>query len=206
MHRHGIAHRDLKTENILFSDSFTCKIADFGLARNLDPKWERYTHHVQTLWYRAPELCMGFSKYDVSVDVWSYGCLLAEMIFGNVLFPARCAPNKQSLKEENLSQLQSVYGLCGTPILEEWHLAQRQLVRATYDQPKTRILLTAFMASRDKHARKSFITHGLIHLLDSVLALHPSKRPTMDGIVAGEYFCKEQPKPYAPFQMIQLKK
>ena len=83
-HSRRFMHRDLKPENILIDNEFNIKLADFGLARAYQIPGKPYTNEVQTLWYRAPEVLLGCEQYSVSIDVWSLGCILAELI--------RCRP------------------------------------------------------------------------------------------------------------------
>lgn len=84
----NLAHRDIKGANILLSAEGKVQITDFGLARILNPKnlKANYTTRVVTLWYRAPELLLGFKNYSFSVDIWSMGCVFVELITGQVLF------------------------------------------------------------------------------------------------------------------------
>ncbi|XP_025108804.1 cyclin-dependent kinase-like 2 isoform X3 [Pomacea canaliculata] len=86
-HLHNIIHRDIKPENILVSKSGIVKICDFGFARTLAQPGETYTDYVATRWYRAPELLVGDTKYGKAVDIWAVGCLFAEMLTGEPLFP-----------------------------------------------------------------------------------------------------------------------
>lgn len=78
-HARSFAHRDLKPQNLLVSDSGELKIADFGLARSMVRPPRAYTHEVVTLWYRAPEVLLGLSHYGLAVDLWAAGCIFAEM-------------------------------------------------------------------------------------------------------------------------------
>jgi len=87
IHEKHVCHRDLKLSNILISNSGDLKLADFGLARVMTHKQTNYTNRVITLWYRPPELLLGSKQYDFSVDVWSAGCILGELLNGRALFP-----------------------------------------------------------------------------------------------------------------------
>ena len=105
-HEKGILHRDLKGSNLLIDKKGALKIADFGLANIIDPKPKKpLTSRVVTLWYRAPELLLGSTDYGVGVDLWSVGCLLAEMFIGRPLMPARTevsAPPKGTRRTCNI--------------------------------------------------------------------------------------------------------
>ena len=80
-------HRDLKPQNLLIDESRNLKLADFGLARAFGIPLRAYTHEVVTLWYRAPEILMGSKHYSTAVDMWSIGCIFAEMVLKKPLFP-----------------------------------------------------------------------------------------------------------------------
>nr|XP_020442341.1 cyclin-dependent kinase-like 2 isoform X2 [Monopterus albus] len=85
-HQQNIIHRDIKPENILISQGGVVKLCDFGFARTVTTPAEDgvYTDYVATRWYRAPELLVGDLKYGKPVDVWAVGCLLLEMLTGNL--------------------------------------------------------------------------------------------------------------------------
>ena len=88
LHYHFILHRDLKPNNLFLSDKGQLKIGDFGLARHITDDPERpMTTQVVTRWYRAPELLLAVPLYCFGVDMWSIGCIIAEICLKNPLFP-----------------------------------------------------------------------------------------------------------------------
>lgn len=86
-HQNNIIHRDIKPENILVSKLGVIKLCDFGFARMMAAQGEIYTDYVATRWYRAPELLVGDPAYGKEVDIWAIGCLYAEMLTGDPIFP-----------------------------------------------------------------------------------------------------------------------
>ena len=102
-------HRDLKPKNILANSDCKLKVCDFGLARpsfNDMPTTIFWTDYVATRWYRAPELCGSFfAKYSPAIDIWSIGCIFAEILLGKPLFPGRNV----------VHQLELITDLLGTP-------------------------------------------------------------------------------------------
>lgn len=115
-HTYRILHRDLKPHNLLISaDGLHVKLADFGLARLSAIPNGPYTFEVVTLWYRAPELLLGANRYSTSVDVWSIGCIFAEMASGMPLFPGR----------SDIDQLFKIFQRRGTPTADIWPAVMR---------------------------------------------------------------------------------
>lgn len=82
-HLRCILHRDLKPQNLLIDREGHIKLADFGLARMIGVPVRTYTHEVVTLWYRAPEVLLGTKLYTCALDIWSLGCIFAEMVCEN---------------------------------------------------------------------------------------------------------------------------
>ena len=85
IHAKNIAHRDLKPENVLLSDEGVIKICDFGSAKIIDENGKN-TPYVVSRYYRAPELILCYTKYDVSVDIWAAACIIAELFLLTPIF------------------------------------------------------------------------------------------------------------------------
>lgn len=113
MHSAQLLHRDLKPSNLLLNSECHIKVADFGLARSLDVKdpdqTPLLTDYVATRWYRAPEILLGSNKYTKGVDMWSLGCILAELLLGKPVFPGT----------STLNQIDRVLELIGRPSQED---------------------------------------------------------------------------------------
>ncbi|KAJ5964381.1 uncharacterized protein N7479_004257 [Penicillium vulpinum] len=86
LHSAGVIHRDLKPSNILVNENCDLKICDFGLARIQE---SHMTGYVSTRYYRAPEIMLTWRKYTEKVDIWSAGCIFAELLLGEPLFPGK---------------------------------------------------------------------------------------------------------------------
>lgn len=87
IHSANVIHRDLKPNNILLNKNCDLKICDFGLARGFDNENEFKTEYVVTRWYRAPEVILNASEYTKALDIWSIGCIFAELLGRTPLFP-----------------------------------------------------------------------------------------------------------------------
>jgi len=109
-HAHRVLHRDLKPQNLLLNSNGEIKLADFGLARAFGIPIRTYTHEVVTLWYRAPEILLGARQYACAVDVWSIGCIFAEMVTRRPLFPG----------DSEIDELFRIFRLLGTPTEKTW--------------------------------------------------------------------------------------
>jgi len=104
-HHHRVLHRDLKPPNLLINREGQLKLADFGLARAFGIPVRSYTHEVVTLWYRAPDVLLGSRRYGTPVDIWSVGCIFAEMAGGRPLIAGTSEGD----------QLEKIFRLLGTP-------------------------------------------------------------------------------------------
>uniref|UniRef100_A0AAX7TJY2 Mitogen-activated protein kinase n=1 Tax=Astatotilapia calliptera TaxID=8154 RepID=A0AAX7TJY2_ASTCA len=92
IHSANVLHRDLKPSNLLINTTCDLKICDFGLARIADPEHDHtgfLTEYVATRWYRAPEIMLNSKGYSKSIDIWSVGCILAEMLSNKPIFPGK---------------------------------------------------------------------------------------------------------------------
>ncbi|KAI0051376.1 Pkinase-domain-containing protein [Auriscalpium vulgare] len=117
LHSADVLHRDLKPSNLLLNANCDLKLCDFGLARsarpppNMDDSSNFLTEYVATRWYRAPEVMLTFKEYTRAIDVWSVGCVLAEMLSGKPLFPGR----------DYHHQLSIILDILGTPSLDDFY-------------------------------------------------------------------------------------
>ncbi|KAG2164010.1 hypothetical protein JADG_003749 [Aureobasidium aubasidani] len=109
-HDNRVLHRDLKPQNLLINNKGQLKLADFGLARAFGIPVNTFSNEVVTLWYRAPDVLLGSRTYNTSIDIWSAGCIMAEMYTGRPLFPGTT----------NEDQLQKIFRLMGTPSERAW--------------------------------------------------------------------------------------
>ncbi|XP_057416218.1 cyclin-dependent kinase G-2 isoform X2 [Lotus japonicus] len=110
LHDNWVLHRDLKTSNLLLNNRGELKICDFGLARQYGSPLKPYTHLVVTLWYRAPELLLGAKQYSTAIDMWSLGCIMAELLSKEPLFNGRT----------EFDQLDKIFRILGTPNESIW--------------------------------------------------------------------------------------
>uniref|UniRef100_A0A3Q4MYD7 Cyclin-dependent kinase-like 1-like n=1 Tax=Neolamprologus brichardi TaxID=32507 RepID=A0A3Q4MYD7_NEOBR len=104
-HKHNCIHRDVKPENILLTKTGVIKLCDFGFARILTGPEDDYTDYVATRWYRAPELLVGDTQYGPPVDVWALGCVFAELLNGNPLWPGKSDVDQLYLIRKTLGDL-----------------------------------------------------------------------------------------------------
>ncbi|KAF3493087.1 hypothetical protein DY000_02055062 [Brassica cretica] len=113
-HARGVMHRDIKGSNLLVNNEGVLKVADFGLANFCNAsgnnKQQPLTSRVVTLWYRPPELLLGATEYGASVDLWSVGCVFAELLLKKPVLQGRT----------EVEQLHKIFKLCGSPPADYW--------------------------------------------------------------------------------------
>ncbi|MCJ1440542.1 MAG: negative regulator of the PHO system [Stictis urceolatum] len=109
-HENRVLHRDLKPQNLLINTKGQLKLGDFGLARAFGIPVNTFSNEVVTLWYRAPDVLLGSRTYNTSIDIWSAGCIMAEMYTGRPLFPGTT----------NDDELNKIFRLLGTPSEHSW--------------------------------------------------------------------------------------
>lgn len=161
LHSAGIIHRDLKPGNLLVNSNCLLKICDFGFARAVEPDPNTpMTLEVVTQYYRAPELLAGCKHYDTAIDMWSVGCIFAELLGRRILFEA----------SSPTAQLEMITDLLGTPSLEDLgHVTSPTAVRNLLSKPKPPALHKFYALSHN-------ITHEAAHMLSQMLVFNPSKR------------------------------
>nr|GMD63781.1 cyclin-dependent kinase B2-2 [Ipomoea batatas] len=133
-HGHGVLHRDLKPHNLLMDRKTSMlKIAYLGLARSFTLPIKKYTHEILTLWYRAPEILLGATHYSTAVDMWSVGCIFAELVTQQAIFTG----------DSELQQLLHIFRLLGTPNVQVWPGVSKLVNWHEYPQWKPQPLSSA---------------------------------------------------------------
>ncbi|KAM0680860.1 Cyclin-dependent kinase catalytic subunit [Glugoides intestinalis] len=166
-HTKNIFHRDLKPQNILVDLNFNVKLGDFGLGRAASIPLRHYTAQIVTLWYRPPELLLGYEYYDSSVDVWSLACIIAEMDMMMPLF----------MGDSEVDQLYKIYNILGTPTNEHWSEVES---------------LPNYNKEMTNFKKKNFDTlisdKPLSSLIEKMLLYDPLKRITAQEALDEPYF------------------
>jgi len=165
LHSHRIVHRDIKPQNILLSNDGTLKLADFGLARIYDFN-ALLTSTVVTLWYRAPEVLLG-TAYATPVDMWSVGCIFAELFTRKPLFPG----------QYEVDQLAKIFEMLGTPSEAEWP-DDSAVLRNNFVYARPRSVVD-IVPEIDPLAKD---------LIEGMLRFDPKKRITAHEALAHPYF------------------
>lgn len=167
LHSAKILHRDIKPGNLLVNSNCLLKICDFGLARVEESNISKnMTLEVVTQYYRAPELLMGAKHYTSAIDIWSVGCIFAELLGRRILFQAR----------NPVQQLDLIIDLLGTPSNDDMRYAcqgaKQHIRKSSYKPPALAAL----------YILSSQATHEAVHLLCQMLVFNPDKR--IDSVTA----------------------
>ncbi|CAL9215470.1 unnamed protein product [Arabidopsis halleri] len=176
-HARGVMHRDIKGSNLLVNNEGILKVADFGLANfcNASGNKQPLTSRVVTLWYRPPELLLGATEYGASVDLWSVGCVFAELLLGKPVLQGRT----------EVEQLHKIFKLCGSPPEDYWK--KSKLPHAMLFKPQQHY---------DGCLRETLkdLSDADINLIETLLSIQPHKRGTASTALVSQYFTS---KPFA---------
>ncbi len=170
IHKHKILHRDLKPGNLLITDNGIVKIADFGLARGCGIPVTNYSNEVVTLWYRPPDVLLGNKDYMTTIDIWSIGCIFAEMITGKALFTG--------LNDND--QVKKIFRIMGTPSEKEYP----NIVKLQDWNPE----VFEVFPPQDLRQYVPTLEDEGFKLLESMLKIDPDKRITTDEALVHPYF------------------
>eukprot|EP00043_Microstomoeca_roanoka_P011452 m.107863 g.107863 ORF g.107863 m.107863 type:complete len:383 (-) comp15200_c0_seq2:699-1847(-) len=174
IHSANVIHRDLKPSNLLLNTNCDLKICDFGLSRIADPRMNLQgilTEYVATRWYRAPEIMLNSRAYTKAIDVWSVGCILAEMLGNKPLFPGN----------HYLNQLRRIFEIIGSPSDDDLECihnekAKRYVMSLPFSQVKP---FSTMYPHADPRA---------LDLLSQMLIFNPDKRITVEQALSHPYF------------------
>jgi cyclin-dependent kinase 12/13 len=170
-HRNNILHRDIKGSNLLINNNGILKLADFGLARSYtNENAHPLTNRVITLWYRPPELLLGTTTYGPSIDMWSAGCIFAELLYGKPILPGK----------NEFEQLELIFRLCGTPTPENWPEAEKLPMAKAFKQKEKYPRRVRDVFNRFSPSAKD--------LVERFLTLDPSKRITAVEALDSDWF------------------
>ncbi|CAN0870991.1 Protein IMPAIRED IN BABA-INDUCED STERILITY 1 [Linum grandiflorum] len=168
-HSVGVMHRDIKGSNLLVNNQGILKVADFGLANfcSVGKNREPLTSRVVTLWYRPPELLLGSTSYGASVDLWSIGCVFAELLFGKPILRGKT----------EVEQLHKIFKLCGSPPDEYWK--KSKLPHSTLFKPQQHYESRILETFKDLPA-------SAVSLINTLLSVEPYKRGTASSALSSQ--------------------
>eukprot|EP00931_Biecheleriopsis_adriatica_P119541 TRINITY_DN94773_c0_g1_i1.p1 TRINITY_DN94773_c0_g1~~TRINITY_DN94773_c0_g1_i1.p1 ORF type:complete len:415 (+),score=71.43 TRINITY_DN94773_c0_g1_i1:50-1246(+) len=185
LHDHWVVHRDLKTTNILLNKVGVLKICDFGLARHFGEPLRPCTQRVQSLWYRAPELLLGQKIYTCAIDMWSVGCIFAEILLQRPVLEGKV----------ELHQLQLIFNLTGLPSEESWPGCSKLPNWKTAENFKL-----SLPRWNDVFPTENGLSDLGLELMQALLECCPEKRLSAGGAREHLYF-GEAPQPHEPGMM-----
>ncbi|KAJ3679340.1 hypothetical protein LUZ60_017351 [Juncus effusus] len=170
-HVNQVLHRDIKGSNLLIDNEGNLKLADFGLARSYSGDQNaNLTNRVITLWYRPPELLLGSTKYGPQVDMWSVGCIFAELLHGKPILPGK----------NEKEQIEKINELCGTADESNWPGVTQMPWYNNFKPPRP-------LKRRLREVFKHF-DHFALELLEKMLTLNPKDRISAKDALDAEYF------------------
>ncbi|XP_057493940.1 LOW QUALITY PROTEIN: cyclin-dependent kinase G-2 [Actinidia eriantha] len=177
LHDNWVLHRDLKTSNLLLNNRGELKICDFGLARQYGSPLKPYTHLVVTLWYRAPELLLGAKKYSTAIDMWSLGCIMAELLSKAPLFNGKT----------EFDQLDKIFRILGTPNETIWPgFSKLPGVKVNFVKHQYNLLRRKFPAT--SFTGSPVLSDAGFDLLNKLLTYDPEKRIAAEDALNHEWF------------------
>ncbi|XP_047122580.1 mitogen-activated protein kinase 14 isoform X1 [Hydra vulgaris] len=182
IHSAGIIHRDLKPGNIGVNENNDLKILDFGLARICE---DSMTSYVATRWYRAPEIILNRTQYNSQADIWSVGCIMAELITGRTLFPG----------DNEIDQITMIMELVGKP-------NDDFLDKMTSVQARSYIKFMPNYVPQDFNKVFPIATAQARNILQQMLVFDPEKRLSAEQCLQHPYFIHwhdPDDEPTAPF-------
>ncbi|KAG2482974.1 hypothetical protein HYH03_018151 [Edaphochlamys debaryana] len=169
IHKMGICHRDIKPQNLLVNtETHQLKLCDFGSAKIL-VKGEPNISYICSRYYRAPELIFGATDYTSAIDVWSVGCVLAELLLGQPLFPG----------ESGVDQLVEIIKVLGTPTREEINAMNPNYTEFKFPQIKAHPWTKVFSKRMPPDA---------VDLVSKLLQYAPQKRMTAVQAMTHPFF------------------
>ncbi|CUA76900.1 extracellular signal-regulated kinase 1/2 [Rhizoctonia solani] len=192
LHSANVLHRDLKPSNLLLNANCDLKLCDFGLARSALPPPSTaandtstfMTEYVATRWYRAPEVMLTFKEYTRAIDIWSVGCVLAEMLSSKPLFPGR----------DYHHQLSLILEVLGTPSLDDFY---------AINSTRSREYIRALPFRKKKSFAQLFPEANplAVDLMEKCLTFNPKRRIDVVQALAHPYlepYHDEEDEPNAP--------